>query len=63
MMLLMRLPAMSAFMFDPVIEDLKNKGITVYSIYQANGCVGVSYGNVSCYYYVRDGRIVDIIFD
>lgn len=50
-------------MFDPVIEDLKNKGITVYSIYQANGCVGVSYGNVSCYYYVCDGRIVDIIFD
>lgn len=46
-----------------VASDLKSKGITQYSWYPANGCIGVTYGNVSCYYYVRDGRIVDIIFD
>ena len=46
-----------------VASDLKSKGITQYSWYPANGCIGVTYGNVSCYYYVRDSQIVDIIFD
>lgn len=50
-------------MFDVVVQDLASKGIVAYTMYQANGCVGVTYGNVSCYYYVRDGKIVDIIFD
>jgi hypothetical protein len=51
-------------------EDLKiveaklaEQGIKFYSTYAANGCIGVSYGRVSAYYFVRDGKVVDIIID
>ena len=43
--------------------DLKSRGITVYSWYPANNCIGVSYGRVSCYYYIRNGQIVEIVYD
>lgn len=49
--------------FEVVKQKLAEDGITVYSLYQANGCVGVSYGRVSAYYFVRDEKVVDIIFD
>lgn len=49
--------------FDLIREDLKSRGITVFSTYPANGCIGVTYNRISCYYYIRDGKIVDIVFD
>lgn len=49
--------------FEVVEKKLAEEGIKHYSLYQANGCVGVSYGRISAYYYVRDGKVVDIIFD
>jgi len=44
-------------------DDLQNRGITVWDWYQANNCIGVTYGRVSCYYYVRDGKVFDVVFD
>jgi hypothetical protein len=49
--------------FDVVKAKLAEEGIVYYSLYQANGCVGVSYGRVSAYYFVRDGRVVDVQID
>jgi len=33
------------------------------SMYQANGCIGVSYGRISCYMYIKDGMVVEVIYD
>jgi len=46
-----------------VKAKLAEEGITFYSTYPANKCVGVSYGRVSAYYIVRDGRVVDVQID
>jgi hypothetical protein len=48
---------------DLIRADLAKRNITVFSTYAANGCIGVSYGRVSCYYYITNGKIVDIIYD
>lgn len=49
--------------FEVVKAKLAEEGIVNYSLYQANGCVGVTFGRVSAYYYVRDGKVVDVIVD
>lgn len=46
-----------------VKAKLAEQGITYYSLYPANKCVGVNFGRVSAYYYVRDGEVVDVIID
>ena len=46
-----------------VEAKLAEEGKTVYTTYPANNCVGVSYGRVSAYYIVRDGRVVDVQID
>jgi hypothetical protein len=46
-----------------VKAKLAEQGITHYSTYKANHCVGVSYGRVSAYYIVRNGKVVDIQID
>jgi hypothetical protein len=46
-----------------VKAKLAEEGIAFYSTYAANNCVGVSYGRVSAYYIVRDGRVVDVQID
>ena len=49
--------------FDLIREDLEKKGIQAYSCYPANNCIGVTYGNISCYYYIAEGKIVNIVYD
>lgn len=49
--------------FEIVEDHLKSQGITVYSLYKANNCIGVSYDRISCYYYVKDGKVVNIVYD
>jgi len=49
--------------FEVVKEKLAQEGVVNYSLYQANGCVGVTIGRISCYYYVLNGKVIDIIFD
>lgn len=46
-----------------VKADLAAKGITNYSCYQGNNCIGVSYGRIACYYIIKDEKVLDIIFD
>ena len=46
-----------------VKAKLAEEGITVYTTFKANHCVGVSYGRVSAYYIVRNGKVVDIQID
>ena len=46
-----------------VKAKLAEEGITSYNTYKANHCVGVSYGRVSAYYIVRNGKVVDIQID
>ncbi len=44
-------------------DDLKSRGVIAYSWYPANNCIGVSYDRISCYYYIENDKIVNIIFD
>ena len=47
-----------------VVEaELISSGIKHYHVYPANMCVGVGYGRISCYYHVREGKIVEVIYD
>jgi hypothetical protein len=46
-----------------VKQKLAEEGITIYTTYKANHCVGVSYGRVSAYYIVRNGKVVDVQID
>lgn len=46
-----------------VIAELAKEGKEYYTLYPANNCVGVSYGRVSAYYIVRDGKVVDVQID
>ena len=46
-----------------VKAKLAEEGITNYSTYKANHCVSVSYGHISAYYIVRNGKVVDIQID
>jgi len=47
-----------------VVEaKLAEEGITNYTTYPANQCVGVNYGRVSAYYIVSGGRVVDVQID
>jgi len=47
-----------------VVEaKLADQGITSYTTYPANQCVGVSYGRVSAYYIVSGGVVIDIQID
>ena len=51
------------FDVEVVKAKLAEQGITYYSLYPANNCVGVNFGRVSAYYIVRDGRVVDVQID
>ena len=42
---------------------LQEEGIKYYATYPGNGCVGVTYGRVSAYYYVQQGEVVKVIYD
>jgi hypothetical protein len=42
---------------------LAERGITSFTMYEANGCIGVSYGRISCYMYIKDGMVVEVIYD
>lgn len=46
-----------------VEAKLAEKGITHYTTFRGNNCVGVSHGRVVAYYIVRDGRVVDVQYD
>ena len=46
-----------------VKQKLAEQGIQHYTTYKANHCVGVSYGRISAYYIVRNGKVVDIQID
>lgn len=46
-----------------VKAKLAEQGIEHYTTYKANHCVGVSYGRISAYYIVRNGKVVDIQID
>jgi hypothetical protein len=47
-----------------VVEaELIRSGVTGYHLYPANMCVGVGYQRISCYYYVREGKIVEVNYD
>lgn len=35
----------------------------LYSVRPGNGCVWVSMGRTEGYYFVRDGKVVDVIYD
>ena len=44
-------------------EDLKQKGITNYTIAPGNDCVWVWFRNQNWYYIFNEGRIADIVID
>lgn len=46
-----------------VQQELHEDGIKYYATYPGNGCVGVTYGKVSAYYYVQQGKVVKVIYD
>lgn len=46
-----------------VHEDLRQKGITDYSMRPGNDCIWVTYGLVDCYYIFRNGQIADVQYD
>ena len=46
-----------------VKAKLAEQGITYYSLYPANNCVGVNFGRVSAYYIVQNGEVVDVQID
>jgi hypothetical protein len=46
-----------------IVESLKADGITSAYLNPGNQCISVSYGAVSAYYFVNDGKVVNIIFD
>jgi hypothetical protein len=46
-----------------VVNDLIRRGITNYNIQAGNDCVWVNYGQVNCYYIIREGRIAEVQFD
>lgn len=51
------------FQLIQVMDDMKNKGITSYSVRPGNNCIWVSYPRIECYYIFRDGEIIDIQYD
>lgn len=46
-----------------VHDDLRQKGITNYSMQPGNDCIWVTYGLVDCYYIFRNGQIADVQYD
>jgi hypothetical protein len=46
-----------------IMEDLRLRGITNYTMLPGNNCVWVSYGLVNSYYIFRNGQIADIQYD
>ena len=46
-----------------VKAKLAEQGITYYSLYPANNCVGVNFGRVRAYYIVQNGEVVDVQID
>jgi hypothetical protein len=49
---------------DIITAYLAERGITSFTMYQANGCIGVSYGvRISCYMYIKDDKVVEVIYD
>ena len=46
-----------------VKAELEREGIKFYTLYPANNCVGVSFGRVSAYYTVRNGKVIEKMID
>ena len=46
-----------------VQHDLEQRGVLYATVRPGNRCIWVTYGNISCYYFVRDGKILDVIYD
>lgn len=47
-----------------VMDDLKSKGITNYTMRPGNKCIWVTFNHVvDCYYIFNAGELIDIQFD
>lgn len=47
-----------------VQNHLENEqGIKYYATSPGNGCVWVTYGRISAYYVVQQGKVVNVIYD
>jgi len=46
-----------------VTEELKQKGITSYTLTEGNGCIWAYYGRINEYYIFRDGKLIDVQID
>jgi hypothetical protein len=46
-----------------VCEELKQKGITSYTLTEGNDCIWAYYGRINEYYIFSKGRLVDVQID
>lgn len=55
---------MNEFQMIQVMDDLKAKGITRYTMRPGNECIWVTFNSIiDCYYIFNAGELVDIQFD
>jgi hypothetical protein len=46
-----------------VSEDLRQRGITDYTLQPGNDCIWAYYGVINSYYIFRDGKLAEIQYD
>ena len=49
--------------FEIATKYFEDKGIVVSGVRKGNGCVWVSHGRCECYVFIKDGKVVDVIYD